>query len=378
MAHELNARITRVEKAVLHGRRPRAIGRNALSIVDSDAVSDPVVRLHTDQGVGGWGWSEASRDEATRLVGTTVADLFDPGAGTIDDFLRFDFALWDLAGHLLGRPVYEMLGARRDELVPVYDTSIWMNEWEPGTGRFVGIDGTLEGVRLGQEAGFRDFKIKIGRNRWMEPAEGVTADAKVALAVRDLAGSQAQVMVDVNNGYTPEQARSFMEQAADADLFWFEEPFPEDNDGYVEFAGFMRDKGWRTVVADGEWSEDNVDGITEIVRSGGIGAVQFHMANLTLTGWCRYMSVIEETRTLAAPHNWSNHLPGFYVVQFGRAVRRFATSEIDRVDMPAVDSSRYRMVDGKMSVPGSPGFGLDLDVDSFASALESDESWSVP
>ena len=71
-----NERIVRIDKAVLRGRRPRSIGYNARIPTHGPLISDPVVRLHTEGGGVGVGWSSISREQARQLVGQRLDDLF--------------------------------------------------------------------------------------------------------------------------------------------------------------------------------------------------------------------------------------------------------------------------------------------------------------
>ena len=62
-------KIVRIEKVVMKFKRPRLIGRNARIGVHGDMVTDPVVRIHTNSGAIGVGWSRLGREEAEVLVG---------------------------------------------------------------------------------------------------------------------------------------------------------------------------------------------------------------------------------------------------------------------------------------------------------------------
>jgi len=373
------ARITRIEGVTLSGTRPRVVGRNARLGVHGRHGSDLVVRLHTDTGATGWGWSWAKKDAApTRnLLGQRVADVFDPATGTRGPFLALDFPLWDLAGRLLGRPVHAMLGDAGPGPVPVYDGSIYFDDLDPETGKDRGIGPVMEAVAMGLEHGFRAFKVKIGRgHKWMDAKEGVARDVKVLEAVRGRVGSEVRVFVDANNGYTPDGARDLMGRVRDLDLYWFEEPFPEAKDACVAFRGFLREGKYGTLLADGEGSDQHVDAFTEIVRAGGIDVVQFDLRGFTLTRWRAYVPVLEETGTVSAPHNWGSHLSGFYIAQFARGCGRFALGEIDTMTMPEVLSTGYRLADGMMTVPDAPGFGLDLDEERFARRV-TEAGWTL-
>mgnify|MGYP000500177312 CR=1 FL=1 len=55
--------------------------------------------------------------------------MFDPAIGVTDDsVIKFDFALHDLAGVIMGIPVYKMLGDSGVNPVPCYDTMILMDD----------------------------------------------------------------------------------------------------------------------------------------------------------------------------------------------------------------------------------------------------------
>jgi len=372
-------RITRIEAASLRGTRPRLVGRNARLGVHGRHGSDPVVRLHTDAGPCGWGWSRAKRDaKATRdLLGKRLADVFDPATGTRDAFLAFDFPLWDLAGRVLGRPVHAMLGDAGPNPVPVYDGSIYFDDLDPESGKDRGIAPVLDAVGMGLARGFRAFKVKIGRgHKWMEKEAGFARDVAVLRAIRDRVGPKVRLLVDANNGYTPDGARNLMRRARNLNLSWFEEPFPEAKDTCLAFRAFLREGTYGTLLADGEGSRRNVEAFTEIVRAGGIDVVQFDLRGFTLTRWRGYAPVLEETGTVSSPHNWGSHLSGFYIAQFARGCGRFALGEVDTMAMPEVLAAGYRLADGMMTVPHAPGFGLDLDEDRFARRVK-EAGWTL-
>ena len=222
-----NVTITRIDAAVLEGTRPRIIGRNSHAAAHGRVASDPVVRLHTDQGVVGWGWSRATADEAVALAGKRLHEVFDEVEGTADDYLAFDFPLWDLAGWILAKSVHGILGDSGTTPVPVYDGTIYIDEVDPDGGRDKGLAPMLNAVLMGLDAGYRAFKIKVGRGfRWMESRAGLRCDVEVLHAIRDLIGPDMKLLIDANNGYTPAEARQVMREAGECDIYWFEEPFP--------------------------------------------------------------------------------------------------------------------------------------------------------
>ena len=198
----------------------------------------------TPESRAGDGRRRRGRD-AQRLVGQRLHEVFSPDTGTQDDLLMFDFPLWDVAGQLLDRPVHAMLGDAGGSPVPVYDGGIYIDELDPDTGRDDGIEPMLYAVNVGMDAGFQAFKVKVGRGyKWMEPEAGIRRDIEVIRAIRDLVGPYMKILIDANNGYSPEEARRIMREAGDCDIYWFEEPFEESVEECVAFKEFMRVGGW--------------------------------------------------------------------------------------------------------------------------------------
>ena len=371
--------ITRIESAVLVGQRPRVIGRNARLGVHGQLVREPIVRLHTSTRFVGWGRSAATEEDAHKLIGKKLHEVFDPETGTSVGALRFDMPLWDLAGQVLGQSFHQMLGDGGANPVPIYDGSIYIDELDPETGRDDGLAPMLGAVQTGLDEGFRAFKIKVGRGfQWMERKAGLNRDVEVIQAIRDLVGPDVTLMIDANNGYTPLEARDVMRLAGDCGIYWFEEPFPEDIEESVAFRKFLQDGGWGTLLADGEGHHGYSASFTDILRAGGVDIVQFDFRSYGLSAFLQYLPEISRAGAKAAPHNWASHLLGFYIQQFGRGCRSFAMAETDHMSMPAVITDGYELVDGKMNVPDTPGFGLQLDPEAFTAAQQEDDAWTVP
>ena len=375
-----NITINRAAGATLEGTRPRVIGRNARLPVHGQTVSEPIVRLYTDAGVSGWGWSPATPEDAQRLVGQKLYKAFSPETGTRDDLLMFDFPLWDLAGQLLELPVHAMLGGEGSSPVPVYDGSIYIDELDPDTGKDDGIAPMLHAVNMGLDAGFQAFKVKVGRGyRWMEPEAGIRRDIEVIRAIRDLVGPTVQVLIDANNGYTPDEARRVMREAGDCDIYWFEEPFEESVEACVAFKEFIREGGWNTLLADGETRSSAYDaGFKQIVRAGGVDVVQLDLRYYNADPLAALHERHPGDRRIGrAPQLGLSPLRLLHPPVRPRRGNSFAMGETDHMQMPAVTAPGYDIADGKRSVPDTPGFGLRLDEDAFAKAQRAEDAWTV-
>jgi L-alanine-DL-glutamate epimerase-like enolase superfamily enzyme len=122
-----------------------------------------------------------------------------------------DIALWDLKARILSLPLTAVIGRARYS-VPVY-----------GSGGFTSYDDwRLREQLTGWVAGLGipRAKIKIGES-W-GTRQGRDLD-RVALA-REVVGTDAELYVDANGGYTTGQAVRMGTALADYGVTWFEEP----------------------------------------------------------------------------------------------------------------------------------------------------------
>jgi L-rhamnonate dehydratase len=207
--------IVKIEKVVLRGKRPRSIGLNARIGAHGQAVTDPVVRICTEGGAVGIGWSSLDRERAESLLGMRPADLFEFPHGSKGAGAAIDLPLWDLAARCERAPLYQLLGGRGSREVELYDGSIYIDDLGATDDQARRI--FHEEVRTGYNHGYRNFKIKIGRGaRWMPVREGTDRDVLVIHAVREAAGPDAKILVDANNGTTLNIALDILERYAHA------------------------------------------------------------------------------------------------------------------------------------------------------------------
>jgi len=117
-----------------------------------------------------------------------------------------DIALWDLAARRAGQPLWRLLGGASPN-VPVYASGLNPDHPE----------------RLAaacQAGGFRAFKLKLGF--------GAARDQANLVALRRMLGDGAVLMADVNQGWTPDEARQAASWLAPFRLDWLEEPIRAD------------------------------------------------------------------------------------------------------------------------------------------------------
>ena len=187
-----------------------------------------VVRVHTDAGLVGLGeatlsprWSGETSPGCVAaiegLIGPSITGQ-DPIAitalrRTIDGTIRHnpfakaavEMALWDIAGKAAGQPVYQLLGGKVKDELPMK--------------MVVGAFPVDQAVALAQrflDWGATCLKVKVG----LDP----TTDIARVHAVREAAGSDIPIGIDANQGWDLATARRCL--ADMGDLLFAEQPVP--------------------------------------------------------------------------------------------------------------------------------------------------------
>ena len=370
----LNARIIRIEKGILRGKRPRSIGYNARIPTHGPLLSDPVVRIHTEEGCIGVGWSQISEKNARQLLGKRLDELFRLPDGTLEPGIAVDLPLWDLAARLLDLPLYRLLGARGSRAVETYDGSIYIDDLEATDKEAEDI--FRAEVQSGQENGYFNFKIKVGRGaRWMPTEKGLQRDAMVVHTVRQAAGPDAKILIDANMGNTLNTAKQLLEACADVGIFWFEEPFAEDPALNLALKEFIVERDYETLVADGEFAPPS--SFFDMVERGLIDVVQHDFHYHGLTWWRATSARLEEWDVLCAPHTWGSYIERYAHAHFAASIPNYSLLEAAPAELPGLVLDGWEMRDGKLLVPDTPGTGFDVAAEIFAQSCQDRQGFDM-
>ena len=337
-------------------------------------VRVPILRLTASDGSSGFGICRAQPDQYPALLGTALTDCFTPESGVGDAWLPFEYPLWDLAGQRAGQPVYA-LAAAMFELpapaalrAPCYDTSLYFDDLHLPTPEQA-AQWMADEARAGWARGHRAFKLKIGRGaRHLPLTEGTQRDIAVIRAVRAAVGPQAPLMVDANNGYNLNLAKTVLQETADCRLYWFEEPFHEDAVLYRELQSWLKENNLPVLIADGE-GEASAN-LLKWAEEGLVNAIQYDIIAHGFTRWLRTGKQLDAWGVLSAPHHYGTHYGNYAVCHLASVIQRFAFVEWDEAVTPGLDGSGYVIQDGFVSIPHTPGFGLHLDEGIFQHAVE--------
>ncbi len=140
-----------------------------------------------------------------------------------------DQALWDIKGKFLEASVVDILGGRcRDEITLYANINRATTERTPA--------GFARNAEAAVREGFGSIKLAPfdGMPRDIDRAIDAREGIKCMEAVRATIGSDINLLIDCHSHFTARGACEVFDALKDLDLYWYEEPVPdEDHEGYL-------------------------------------------------------------------------------------------------------------------------------------------------
>ena len=354
-------KIARAELVAYNFHWPRHVGKNSRKGVHGQFHKNEVLKLTTDQGAVGWGLSSIKiKGQVKQLQGKFVSQLVSPENGLLQGLSHYmDFALHDLMGVILHKPVYELLGAKGTKKTPVYSGMIYFDELEP-EGNPSGMSKIIENCQWDIDYGYRQLKVKIGRSgKWYPHDEGLKKDIEVVRLIHQTF-PDITILVDANDQYTLSDTMEFLKGIGDIPLLWIEEPFRENYDNGKKLRQWMDANGFeKTLYADGEANPDHA----LCLKMGKEGIMDAYLPDIRsygLTRWRHIMPQLKKQKMWASPHAWGSMLKTHYVAHLAAACGNVVTIEGVTCLSDDIDFGDYKIVNGKIQVSEMPGFGMKL------------------
>jgi L-alanine-DL-glutamate epimerase-like enolase superfamily enzyme len=339
-------------------------------------LSNGVVGWGESQPIQSWGGDDASRfGETPRTAIAVLESCIGPALKDVDvrqfELLHaamnravrghpyakaaLEVAVMDAVGKTFGLPVYQLLGGRVREWIPLAH-SIGLME----------IDAAVaESVKVVEE-GIKTLKIKIG----------VEAERYVAIvrAVRQAIGDEPQIRVDANQGYRSwVEALTVVQRLSDYRIAYAEQMV----DGIDQMAEIARRCIVPLMADESAWTE------RDIVRIAQTGAAQYLSVYytkpgglwkakrlLTVAGAHRMLADINGSGEMGIGNAANLHLaaaapeivlPGTIPVTSTADVQR--TQVAGRKYLDDLIASPFVYRDGHLQVPDGPGLGIVVDED---------------
>ncbi len=337
------------------------------------------VRVTTDSGVSGWGECDAGShyvmdafihsEHARHVLGKDPFDnqpLYDqmfyrahdfgPGGALSNSISGIDIAIWDIKARILDVPLYRLLGGLYRQKLPIYGSY--------GTGRWENLDkkqAVAQAVKFVRD-GFRTVKCRMQiREDHLNPVEDRTIE--YVDAIQKEIGGDAELFVDINNGYSA--ARAIQIGRVLQDKYghrFYEEPCSDQN--HIETARVVEALDLGIIAGEKEYTLFQLDEMItyanpdflnpDVIKAGGITT----MRKIAALSQMRQKPIIfhntRPTISTAATLQLAASAP--LVGPF------FEYPDADRfVEQIGVVRQYLDVRDGHITVPDSPGLGIDID-----------------
>jgi galactonate dehydratase len=278
------------------------------------------------------------------------------GAGAMSGI---EMALWDIKGKALGQPVWNLLGGRFRERIPVY-----------------GHAKSPEAAHQLLERGYRAIKVSF--------TGGVDID-KVA-AVREAVGPEIDLMVDAHGPtwMTPRDAITLARNLEPLDLLFLEDPIAPDN---LDAFERVRD-GTSIPLAAGERLA-TIWGMRPLIERELVDVIQPDTGRAGGITQMRKIAAMAEAHWITvAPHSGSlgpvGEVAALHVMATIPNALMLERMEFDWAGRYQVVTPSIASDDGHLTVPSTPGLGVDIVIDEISkypslrnvAALPADDGWS--
>ena len=350
------------------------------------------VRIHTDSGITGIGegslqYKDVALAAEIENFGTYLRGK-DPfqiehiwtslhrrvtwtgGAVTISAISAIDLALWDIKGKALGVPVYELVGGKVRDRVPLYANG-WFTGGRPSAHGPQGRGDNEEASWYAEQAkevvaqGYRCLKVYPFNGVQVITPERIARGVGIVRAIREAVGPGIEVAVDVRRRLNIWSARRIAQKLEPLDIAWLEEPILFDNTRAM--AAFARSV--RVPVSTGEESYTRWE-FRELLEQNAVGIIQPDICHAGGMSELHKIAAMAETYYVTlAPHNSNGPISTVASLHLDMAINNCHMQELflNSLDLyREVLTNPLIIEDGYGAPPEGPGWGTDLDDDVLA------------
>lgn len=344
-----------------------------------DDMPSILLRIHTSDGVEGWG--EAVPDPHVTgesfqgayaslchvllscLEGLTVFEI-ETAHRRMDSALignasikaAVDVALHDAWAKTLGQPLYQLLGGQAHQSI----TQPYVISIKPPD------EVTVEAAEA-LEAGFTEIKLKVG--------SGAEEDVRRIRALHGVAAGVADIRVDANQGWDRAAALHVLHHTSDCEIQWYEQPLPADD---VEgMASLRQAANARLMVDEGVHTDSDLIRVIrhaaadmvniKLMKAGGIRPSMRLASVAEAAGMPSQIgSMVESAVGTAA---------GLHVT-FARSI--IASNELVGPEMISQDIADITVRSGQVTIPDGPGLGIFVEQHRVDQLTVATYQWQSP
>ena len=332
--------------------------------------------LETDEGIRGFAEArvvskthtvcEYLKDVRRHIVGYDPCDIEDlykrltlldfglPGEVAMTGLALVEMACWDCIGKQAGLPVYQLIGGKVRDKIPAY-----ANGW-------YAVDRTpkafAEAAQKVLERGYNALKLDpFGTGNLELTRRELALSLEILEAVFSVAGTRAQVMVEMHGRFAPHQAIQIAKAIEQYEPAWIEEPCRPDDMGALQMVA----RHTAIPIATGERYYTAAT-FRDLFAQRCVSILQ---PDMTQCGGFletkKICSTAETYSLLIAPHNVGGVISTSAALHLMAGLRNgkilehfndFSDAEIQEAGSP------YPVVrDGYFGLPTGPGWGIELD-----------------
>jgi L-lyxonate dehydratase len=267
-----------------------------------------------------------------------------------------DIALWDIIGKAAGQPVYNLLGGRTRDRLPVYASRLYARD---------DLDVLAAEAACFVKKGFRAVKQRFGYGP-REGLPGMRKNLELVRTVRQAIGPDVELMADAYMGWDVPYAIRMIRIIEDAglNLKWVEEPvIPDDIDGYVQIRQSVS-----TPISGGE-HEFTRYGFRELIRRRAVDILQPDVNRVGgITEARKIWAMAAGFGLPVIPHAGQAHNYHLVMSHLNSPMAEYLPPEADGGVLDD-DTLFYELFtgepiaeDGYVRLSNSPGLGLELNI----------------
>ena len=333
------------------------------------------VKIETDSGPCGWG--EATLEYKEPTVAAAIHDLEyyligkDPahieafrhdcyrdaywrgGPVLMSALAGVEMALWDIKGKTLGVPVWQLLGGKVRDAVPVYVNGWFAPAKTP--------DEFAEKAAAIRDLGYPGCKWDPFGKAWLEMGKRELDSAMECVKkVSEAVGKDMLLLIEGHGRFDIPTAVRIGHRLEEFSIHWFEEPLPPD-----DLPGMREVKERvRVPLSAGERLYNRY----EFRRFFELGCADYVQPDVSHAGGLlemRFLASEAEIRHLGfCPHNPSGPVANAATLQLAACVPNFSMLEMMMTDVPFradICDEKLVMRKGCMEIPDRPGLGIELN-----------------
>lgn len=273
----------------------------------------------------------------------------------IEAISAIDIALWDIMGKATGQPVYNLLGGRTRQRIRAYASRLYATE---------DLDQLAAEAQVYLDQGFTAMKQRFGYG----PREGLTGmqrNLELVRTVRQVIGPEIELAADAYMGWDVRYTICMVKMLEDAgmNLAWVEEPvMPDDISGYAQIAAEVD-----TLISGGE-HEFTRYGFRELIERRAVDIVQLDVNRAGGITEARKIWAMAAAHDLPViPHAGQMHNYHLIISHMNSPITEYFPPPEGIPDGNEMFwwlfKNEPRVQDGHITLPETPGMGLEINWD---------------